>query len=85
VIDKVRKKEGALLQTTKKIQKPIDKNAPVNILAKDKMVSLKLEADIYSFTYLKMHSDENPYVHGELMVKSFLTIILQLMVMFLRM
>lgn len=54
------------------------------ILAKDKMVKLKLESDIYSFTYLKMHSDENPYVHGELMVKSFLTIVLQLMVMFLR-
>jgi len=53
-------------------------------LAKDKLVKLKLESDIYSFTYLKMHSDENPFVHGELMVKSFLTIVLQLMVMFLR-
>lgn len=56
----------------------------MNTLAKDKIVQLKLESDIYSFTYLKMHSDENPYVHGELMVKSFLTIVLQMMVMFLR-
>lgn len=40
------------------------------------MVKLNLESDIYSFTYLKMHSDENPYVHGELMTKSFLTIVL---------
>lgn len=43
-----------------------------------------MESDIYSFTYLKIHSDENPFVHGELMIKSFLTIVLQLMVMILR-
>jgi hypothetical protein len=50
----------------------------------DKTVTLTLQHDIYSFAYLKIHSDDNPFIHGDLMIKVFLTIILQLMIMFLR-
>ena len=55
-----------------------------NTFSHEKEVKLKLESDIYSFTYFKIHSDSNPYVHGELMVKSLLTVVVQMTVMVLR-
>jgi hypothetical protein len=82
VIDVARKEEGETLQKSKPKEKPDLKKAVVK--PEDKLMKLELQVDIYSYTYLKIHNDDNPFVHGDLMIKCFLTIVLQMMIMFLR-
>ena len=81
MIDVARKEAGETLQMSKPKEK-IEKKAVVK--PEDKLVKLELQNDIYSYTYLKIHNDDNPFVHGDLMIKCFLTIVLQMMVMTLR-
>jgi hypothetical protein len=40
------------------------------------MIKLDLQSDIYSYTYFKIWSDDNHYRHAELMIKSFLAMII---------
>ena len=61
-------------------QKKVKEVVPIE----EKMIRLELQNDIYSYTYLKIHNDKNPFLHGELMIKCFLTIIIQIMIMVLR-
>jgi hypothetical protein len=42
------------------------------------MYKLELQKDIYSFTYFKFATDHNPVLLGELSVKCFITIFVQL-------
>jgi len=48
------------------------------------IVKLDLQSDIYSYTYFVIWGDSNHYRHAELMIKCFLTIIIQLSLIYLR-
>lgn len=50
----------------------------------DKVIKLNLQSDIYSYTYYKFVTSENPFLHGELMIKCFLSITIQVMIIYLR-
>lgn len=50
----------------------------------EKVIKLNLQSDIYSYTFYKFVTSENPFLHGELMIKCFLTITIQVMIIYLR-
>ena len=41
--------------------------------------TLNLQSDIYSYTYFKFATDKNPVLLGDLMMKCFLAIMIQIM------
>lgn len=45
---------------------------------------LVLQTDIYSYTYFKIWVSDAPYQNGELMIKCFFTIFIQLTIIYLR-
>jgi hypothetical protein len=50
----------------------------------EKVIKLNLQSDIYSYTFYKFVVSENPFLHGELMIKCFLAITIQVMIIYLR-
>jgi hypothetical protein len=48
------------------------------------MVKLDMQSDIYSYTYFNIWNDSNHYRNAELMIKCFLTIIIQMSLIYLR-
>jgi hypothetical protein len=45
---------------------------------------LRLQTDIYSYTFFEFVVNDNPFLHGELMIKCFLTVTIQVMIIYLR-
>lgn len=66
------------------ISKDEVKDGPKQEEDEDRVIKLNLQSDIYSYTYYKFVTSENPFMHGELMIKCFLTITIQVMIIFLR-
>jgi hypothetical protein len=56
----------------------------VNRVAVENLDTLSLESDIYSYTYFKFATEKNPILLGDLMVKCFMSIMIQIMLTYFK-